>query len=54
MLAEIHIGYLNIAEAMIEVQAKPLKTEQLLAEMDLGCSHQPDHAHDQPRSCPEQ
>jgi len=35
MLAEIHVGFLNIAEAMIEMQAKPLKTEQLLAEMDL-------------------
>ena len=36
MLAEIHIGYLNIAEAMIEVQAKPIKTNQLLTEIDLG------------------
>jgi hypothetical protein len=35
MLAEIHIGYLNIAEAMIEVQAKPMKTSQLLTEVDL-------------------
>jgi len=35
MLAEIHVGYLNIAEAMIEMHAKPIKTEQLLAEMDL-------------------
>lgn len=32
---EIHVGFLNIAEAVIEMQAKPLKTEQLLAEMDL-------------------
>ena len=38
MLAEIHIGYLNIAEAMIEVQSKPLKTTQLLTEIDLGSS----------------
>ncbi|MEZ4676145.1 MAG: hypothetical protein R2932_18125 [Caldilineaceae bacterium] len=35
MLAEIHVGYLNIAEAMIEVQAKPMKTSQLLTEVDL-------------------
>lgn len=35
MLADIHVGYLNIAEAMIEVQAKPLKTSQLLTEVDL-------------------
>lgn len=38
MLADIHIGYINIAEAMIEVQAKPLKTNQLLNEVDLGSS----------------
>lgn len=41
MLAEIHIGYLNIAEAMIEVQTKPLKTSQLLTEMELDSSINP-------------
>lgn len=41
MLAEIHIGYLNIAEAMIEVQAKPMKTSQLLTEIDLGSAMSP-------------
>ncbi|CAN5793583.1 hypothetical protein BH10CHL1_BH10CHL1_09840 [soil metagenome] len=35
MLAQIHVGFLNIAEALIEMQAKPLKTEQLLAEIEL-------------------
>ncbi|MFN8492091.1 MAG: hypothetical protein U0350_31100 [Caldilineaceae bacterium] len=35
MLAEVHVGFLNIAEAMIEMQGKPLKTEQLLAEIEL-------------------
>lgn len=35
MLAEVHVGFLNIAEALIEMQAKPLKTEQLLAEIEL-------------------
>ncbi len=41
MLAEIHIGYLNIAEAMIEVQAKPMKTSQLLTEVDLESMSNP-------------
>ncbi|MEZ4868949.1 MAG: hypothetical protein R3C14_46945 [Caldilineaceae bacterium] len=36
MLTEVHEGYLNIAEAMIEVQGKPLKTTQLLSEIELG------------------
>ncbi|MCB0108046.1 MAG: hypothetical protein KDE53_19120, partial [Caldilineaceae bacterium] len=41
MLADIHVGYLNIAEAMIEVQAKPLKTSQLLTEVDLDGTMNP-------------
>lgn len=41
MLAEIHVGYLNIAEAMIEVQAKPMKTSQLLTEVDLESMSNP-------------
>lgn len=35
MLAEVHIGHLNIAEALIEMQGKPLSTEQLLTEVEL-------------------
>lgn len=35
MLAEVHVGHLNISEAMIEVAGQPLSTEQLLAEMEL-------------------
>ncbi len=35
MLAEVHVGHLNIAEAMIEVQDQPLSTEDLLKELDL-------------------
>ncbi len=35
MLAEVHVGHLNIAEAMIEMQAAPVTTEQLLAEVEL-------------------
>jgi hypothetical protein len=36
MLADIHVGYLNIAEALIEMHGKPVKTEQILAELDMG------------------
>ncbi|MBW7882709.1 MAG: hypothetical protein H3C34_08740 [Caldilineaceae bacterium] len=35
MLAEVHVGHLNIAEALIEMQAKPLTTTQLLTEVEL-------------------
>jgi hypothetical protein len=34
-LAEVHVGHLNIAEAMIEVAEQPLAADQLLAELDL-------------------
>jgi hypothetical protein len=36
MLADVHVGYLNIAEALIEMQGKPLRSEQLLAEIEVG------------------
>ncbi|MFN8441472.1 MAG: hypothetical protein U0175_11905 [Caldilineaceae bacterium] len=35
MLATVHVGHLNIAEAMIEVQGQPVATKQLLTEVDL-------------------
>jgi len=35
MLADIHIGHLNIAEAFIEVKGRPVKTEEVLPELDL-------------------
>jgi hypothetical protein len=35
MLADLHVGHLNIAEAMIEVQGRPLGPEEILAELDL-------------------
>lgn len=38
MLAEVTPFHLNIAEAMIEVQGKPLSTSQLLAEVDLDAN----------------
>lgn len=36
MLADVHVGYLNIAEALIEMQGKPLRSEQILTEIDVG------------------
>lgn len=35
MLAAIHVGHLNIAEALVEMQGKPQGTPQLLAELEL-------------------
>ena len=35
MLAEVNIGHLNIAEALIEVEGRPLPPERLLEELDL-------------------
>ncbi len=41
MLAAVHVGHLNIAEAMIEVQAQPVSTKQLLTEIDLDKNSPP-------------
>jgi len=41
MLAEVHVGHLNIAEAMIEMQGKPLSATDLLAEVDLDSNVSP-------------
>jgi hypothetical protein len=38
MLAEVHIGHLNIAEALIEMQNEPLTIDQLLGEVDLDAN----------------
>jgi hypothetical protein len=38
MLADIHAGHLNIAEALIEVHGEPQSTEQLLNELDLDAN----------------
>jgi len=35
LLAEIHEGHLNIAEAMLDVKGMPLPTQELLRELDL-------------------
>lgn len=35
MLAEVNIGHLNIAEALIEVEGRPLPPEKLLEELEL-------------------
>lgn len=35
LLAEIHVGHLNIAEAMLDISAKPLPPEEILPELDL-------------------
>lgn len=35
MMAQVHIGHLNIAEAMIDINGKPLTTQALLDELDL-------------------
>lgn len=42
MLVDIHVGYRNIAEAVIEVNAKPLTAEQLLAELDVEATVSPE------------
>jgi len=42
LLADIHIGYLNIAEAAIEMRGAPVETASLLAEMELPAEIKPD------------
>lgn len=41
MLAPVHVGHLNIAEALIEMQGTPLSTTQLLAEVELDANVSP-------------
>ncbi len=36
LLLEVHVGHLNIAEAMIDVAGTPITPEELLAEMDFS------------------
>ncbi len=35
LLAEVHVGHLNIAEALIEMRNQPVETETLLKELEL-------------------
>lgn len=35
LLVEVHVGHLNIAEAAIDVQSRPIPTSELLPEMDF-------------------
>lgn len=42
LLAEIHIGHLNIAEALIEVNGEAITTEALLKELDLPAEIAPE------------
>ena len=41
MLAEVHVGHLNIAEALIEVNGNPVNTDGLLAEVELDANVSP-------------
>lgn len=41
MLAEVHIGHLNIAEALIEMNGHPLQVDELLAEVELDANVAP-------------
>lgn len=42
LLADIHIGHLNIAEAAIEMRGAPVETAALLAELDLPAEIKPE------------
>ncbi|HEY66545.1 MAG TPA: hypothetical protein G4O02_18505 [Caldilineae bacterium] len=35
LLAEVHVGHLNLAEALIEVKGQPVTVQEILAELDL-------------------
>jgi len=45
LLADIHVGHLNIAEAMIEMRQAPVGSEVLLKELDLPAEIRPEIAH---------
>lgn len=42
LLAEVHIGHLNIAEALIELNNRPVSSEDILRELDLPQEIAPD------------
>ena len=42
LLAEIHLGHLNIAEALIDVSSAPMTTARLLKELDLPSEIRPE------------
>lgn len=42
LLADIHVGHLNIAEAAIEMRGAPVETAALLADLDLPAGIKPD------------
>jgi hypothetical protein len=42
LLAEIHVGHLNIAEAVIEMRGMPVETKTLIKELDLPAEIKPD------------
>lgn len=42
LLASIHVGHLNIAEALIDMRAAPISTTELLKELDLPAEIQPE------------
>jgi hypothetical protein len=44
LLADVHVGHLNIAEAMIEMRQAPVSSEVLLKEMDLPSEIGPETA----------
>ena len=35
LLAEVHVGHLNIAEALVELNNRPVSTQEILKELDL-------------------
>jgi hypothetical protein len=44
LLAEVHVGHLNIAEALIEMRQAPVSSEVLLKELDLPAEIRPETA----------
>jgi hypothetical protein len=42
LLAEVHVGHLNIAEALIDMRAQPIETSALIQEFDLPTEINPE------------
>jgi hypothetical protein len=42
LMAEVHVGHLNIAEALIEMRGSPVDTSTLMKELDLPVEIRPD------------
>ena len=45
LLPQVHVGHLNLAEAVVDVAGHPLSTEEILQQVDLAAESKPEARH---------